>query len=238
MHLGTHFSNNMSWAEHIRTITRTAWQRLNMLRVLKFRLKRFSLEKIYTSFIRPLLQYSDSILGDILNQEEINLVVSVHTEAARIVSRATKLCNIDRLLSDLSWELLHKRRRKHRLILFCKMINHLTPNILSDLVPPHVRVRNSNDIQTVHAWTNLYFNSFLPATVRDWNNLPLHVRQSDSLESFKKYLNSDLTPSPSFYSAGSRLGQVLHTRLRLECSSLNAHLCSRNLVESPLCACG
>ena len=102
MHLGTHFSNNMSWAEHIRTITRTAWQRLNMLRVLKFRLKRFSLEKIYTSFIRPLLQYSDSILGDILNQEEINLVVSVHTEAARIVSRATKLCNIDRLLSDLS----------------------------------------------------------------------------------------------------------------------------------------
>ena len=102
MHFGTHFSNNMSWAEHIRTITRTAWQRLNMLRVLKFRLKRFSLEKIYTSFIRPVLEYSDSILWDNLNQEEINLVDSVHTEAARIVSGATKLCNIDRLLSDLS----------------------------------------------------------------------------------------------------------------------------------------
>ncbi|MEW8185640.1 MAG: reverse transcriptase family protein [Candidatus Thiodiazotropha endolucinida] len=242
-HLGIHFSNSLSWAEHIRTITRTAWQRLNMLRGLKFRLKRFSLEKIYTSFIRPLLEYSDSI-WDNLNQEEINLVESVHTEAARIVSGATKLCNIDRLLSDLSWEPLHKRRRKHRLILFYKMINHLTPDILSDLVPPYVResnpysLRNSNDIQTIHARTNLYFNSFLPATVRDWNNLPLHVRQSDSLETFKKYLNSDLSPSPSFYNAGSRLGQVLHTRLRLECSSLNAHLYSRNLVESPLCACG
>ena len=154
------------------------------------------------------------------------------------------MCNIDRLLSDLNWEPLHKRRRKHRLILFYKMINHLIPDILSDLVPPYVResnpysLRNSNDIQTIYARTNLYFNSFLPATIRDWNNLPLHVRQSDSLETFKKHLNSDLSPPPSFYNAGSRLGQVFHTRLRLECSSLNAHLYSRNLVECPLCACG
>ena len=73
-HLGIHFSNNLSWAEHIRTITRTAWQRLNMLRGLIFRLKRFSLEKIYT-FIRPLLEYGDSIWSN-LNKEEINLVES------------------------------------------------------------------------------------------------------------------------------------------------------------------
>ena len=124
------------------------------------------------------------------------------------------------------------------------MINHLAPDILSDLEPPDVwesnpySLRNSNDIQTIHARTNLYFNSFLLATVRDWNNLPLHVRQSDSLETFKKYLNSDLSPSPSFYNADSRLGQVFHTRLRLECSSLNAQLYSRNLVESLLCTCG
>ncbi|MEW8542639.1 MAG: reverse transcriptase family protein, partial [Candidatus Thiodiazotropha sp.] len=242
-HLGLHFSNNLSWSEHIRIITQTAWQRLSLLRGLKFRLKRFSLEKIYISFVRPLLEYSDSV-WDNLTQEEINLLESVHTEAARIVSGATKLCNIERLLSDLSWEPLYKRRRKHRLVLFYKMVNHLTPDILSDLVPPYVResnpysLRNADDIQTIHARTNLYFNSFLPATVRDWNNLPLHVRQSDSVETFKKYLNSDLSPSPSFYNAGSRLGQVLHTRLRLECSSLNAHLYSRNLVDSPLCVCG
>ena len=100
--LGIHSSNNLSWAEYIRTITRTAWQRLNMLRGLKFRLKRFSLEKIYTSFIQPLLEFSDSI-WDNLNQGEINLLESVHTEAARIVLGAMKLCNIKRLLSDLSW---------------------------------------------------------------------------------------------------------------------------------------
>ncbi|MCG7869883.1 MAG: hypothetical protein JAY74_26365 [Candidatus Thiodiazotropha taylori] len=116
-HLGIHFSKNLSWSEHIRNITRTAWQRLNMLRGLKFKLKRFSLEKIYISFIRPLLEYSDSV-WDNLTQEEINSLESVHTEAARIVSGATKLCNIERLFSDLNWEPLYKRRKKHRLVLF------------------------------------------------------------------------------------------------------------------------
>ena len=124
------------------------------------------------------------------------------------------------------------------------MINHLTPDILSDLVPQYVRESNPKAYE-IHTTYRQFMHGqifplilFLPATVRDWNNLPLHVRKSDSLETLKKYLNSDLSPSPSFYNAGSRLGQVLHTRLRLGCSSLNAHLYSRNLVESTLCACG
>ena len=76
-----------------------------MLRGLKFKLKRFSPEKIYFSFIRPLLEYSDSV-WDNLGQENVKLLESVHTEAARIISGATKLCNIERLLADLEWESL------------------------------------------------------------------------------------------------------------------------------------
>ena len=124
------------------------------------------------------------------------------------------------------------------------MVSRLTPYILSNLVPPYTRennpynLRNAEDIQTIHARTNIYFNSFLPATIRDWNSLPLHVRQSDSILLFKKHLNSNLIPTPKFYNAGTRLGQILHTRLRLECSSLTSYLHARNLIESPLCSCG
>ena len=180
-----------------------------------------------------MLEYSDSV-WDNLGQENVKLLESVHTEAARIISGATKLCNIERLLADLEWESLQNRRRKHRLLLFYKMVNRLTPDILSNLVPLYTRennpynLRNAEDIQTIHARTNIYFNSFLPATIRDWNSLHLHVRQSDSILVFKKHLNSNLIPTPKFYNAGTRLGQILHTRLRLECSSLNSHLHARN----------
>lgn len=60
-HLGLTFSDSCNWAEHIENITAAAWTRLNLIRALKFKLKRKSLEKIYTAFIRPLLEYSDSV---------------------------------------------------------------------------------------------------------------------------------------------------------------------------------
>ena len=60
-HLGLTLANNCSWTEHINNITNTAWHRLNLLRVLKFKINRNALEKMYISFIRPLLEYSNVV---------------------------------------------------------------------------------------------------------------------------------------------------------------------------------
>ena len=74
----------------------------------------------------------------------------------------------------------------------------MTPEFLSSLVPPYIRVtnrynlRNANDIQSIHACTALFHNSFLPATVRDWNSLPLEIRQSESISTFKKHLFANI----------------------------------------------
>ena len=38
--------------------------------------------------------------------------------------------------------------------------------------------------------------------------------------------------------SGTLLGKILHTRLRMNNSSLNEHLFIRNLMDSPNCACG
>ena len=242
-HLGLYLSSDCTWSEHITYICKTAWQRLNMLRGLKFKLKRHTLEKIYISFIRPLLEYSDTV-WDNCSQEQANKLEAIHNEAARIITGATKLCSIDRLHADLCWESLQSRRRKHRLLIFYKMVNKLTPDSLSGLVPPYINennpynLRNNDGIRHIYARTNLYYNSFLPATIRDWNNLPQEVRQADSIQSFKTFLNSNTRLPPPHYGAGTRLGQILHTRLRLECSPLNEHLYRRNLVNSPLCSCG
>ena len=74
--------------------------------------------------------------------------------------------------------------------------------------------------------------------MRDWNNLSLQVRQSESLSIFKNHLFANVSPWPDYFNAGSRVGQVLRTSLRLECSALNNDLYRRNLVGSPLCECG
>ena len=117
-HLGLTFSSTCTWNEHVNNISLKAWTRVNLLRALKFRVSRKSLEKLYISFIRPLLEYSDSV-WDNCSSESKKQLEAIHTESARIVSGATKLCSIDKLFVELGWELLQShRKKKHKLILF------------------------------------------------------------------------------------------------------------------------
>ena len=41
-----------------------------------------------------------------------------------------------------------------------------------------------------------------------------------------------------YYFCGSRLGQILHERLRMQCSSLKQHLYFKNIEPDPYCTCG
>ena len=165
-------------------------------------------------------------------------------EAARIITGATKLCSIEKLLSDLGWKSLQNRRNKHKLVIFYKIINGLAPNYFLDLVPPIIQettnynLQNADDIQTLHARTNLYYNSLSPSTIRAWNSLPEDTKQSPSISSFKFRLNRDMNKPPKYYNTCTRMGQILHTRIRLECSSLNAHLYRKKIVPEPTCQCG
>ena len=52
-HLGITVEHSGSWYKHIQLITSKAWQRIHIIRKLKFHMDRKSLDIIYTSFIRP-----------------------------------------------------------------------------------------------------------------------------------------------------------------------------------------
>ena len=140
------------------------------------------------------------------------------------------------------WETRKKRRINHKLILFYKMYNNLTPDYLSSLVPSsvnevsHYNFRNENDVQTINARTALY-NSFLPSVIREWNNIPDNDKYVDSVDSFKRHIRRDKTPVPKYFYTGSRKLQILYTRLRTECSSLNYDLLVKSISDTPLCSC-
>ena len=242
-HLGIFLSSDGSWHDHINYIKNKAWQRINIMRKLKHNLDRKSLEIIYTSFIRPILEYAD-VIWDNCSQYEKQELEKIQHEAARIATGATKLVSIIELYKEIGWESLENRRYNHKLTLFYKMINSLTPSYLSSMVPPLVSdttrysLRNSNDIRIPSSRTQLFHDSYIPSVVEEWNKLPMHIRNSPSVESFKRSLNSARSPPPSYYYTGDRRSQILHTRLRTNCSPLNLPLFQKNIVASPLCTCG
>ena len=197
---------------------------------------------MYISFIRPILEYGD-VVWDNYTQQEKQDIEKIQIEAARIVTGTTKLVSINSLYKETGWETLETRRKNHKFTLFFKIINDLAPQYLSDLVPATIdssliyNLRNSNNIHLVNVRTSLYFNSFLPSAVRDWNNIPDDRRNVESVIAFKNVLSRDKPIVPRHYPFGNKKEQILHTRLRTNCSVLNYDLYLKNILYSPLCRC-
>ena len=243
-HLGLYFTNDCTWYDnHINYIKEKAWHRLNIMRKHKFKLDRKSVETIYLTFIRPLLEYGD-VIFDNCTQYEKQELDKIQNEAARIATGTTKLVSLATLYKEICWKTLEIRRYNHKLTLFYKMMHNTTPLYLSSLVPQSVsnlsryNLRNSNDLQTIDARTNQYYNSFLPSSVRAWNNLSVEAKQCESVNTFKCLLQKEKKAVPKHYYTGCRKGQILLTRLRTNCSSLNFDFFVKNISDSPLCLCG
>ena len=75
------------------------------MRSLKYRLSRRTLEIMYMSFIRPILEYGNVLFDGcgVNNQVKLN---RVQYEAAKIVSGATHGTSSDLLNNELGWETL------------------------------------------------------------------------------------------------------------------------------------
>ena len=130
-----------------------------------------------------------------------------------------------------------------KLILFYKMRNGICSEYLSSLVTPKIGnntvfyLRNASDYKIIISYIHLYYNSFLPSVVRDWNELSQDTENATSICAFKHRLNSTMIDVPFYYHNGKRTGQTYNAILKTDCSSLNHHLYSKN-IDTPLCICG
>ena len=169
-HLRLYMPRDFTWHEHIEHIKTKAWQRIHVMRRLKFILDRKSLQIIHFAFIRPLLEYAYVVWHNCSMYESNEL--EKKNEATRIVTGATKLVSINALLIETRWETLSSRRPKHNLILIYKMKNNLCPLYLASLVPNNVgdvsryNLINVQHSQTVHA----LFQFVFPSVIREWND--------------------------------------------------------------------
>ena len=108
-HLGLTFSFNGKWHEHINAILSSAAKILGMMRRLKFTLNRKSLNQIYLSFLRPLMEYASSVWDSCTVYEKDSLK-KLQNEAARIVTGLTRSVSLANLYSEIGWLSLSDRR--------------------------------------------------------------------------------------------------------------------------------
>jgi hypothetical protein len=246
-HLGIYLSDNLGWKKHAEETANKANRCLGILRPLKFILDCASLETLYKSFVRPILEYAD-IVWDApdAHRHGLDILERVQTEAARIVTGATARCSTENLYKEAGWEKLSLRRRLHRSTMMFKIMTGLAPESLLQKIPNRVeartryRLRNRGDIQVPFTRLVSYTQSFFPTAVRLWNEFTNALTNSPSVAAFKyNYLKATPRPrtNPLVY-RGERREAVSHSRMRIGCSGLNADLCRElHVLDSAACTC-
>jgi hypothetical protein len=98
--------------------------------------------------------------------------------------------NTEYLCRETGWERLEERRTRRKLQLLYNIQKGSTPSYLLDLIPPTIQsttiypLRTGNDIIVLFCRLSLTRDSFVSATVREWNNLNHSVRYLDTLSTF------------------------------------------------------
>ena len=195
--------------------------------------------------MRPLLEYS-SLVWDNCAIYEKECLEKMQYEAARVVTGLTRSVSINRLLIEVGWIPLSKRREMQKLILIYRQNHNSLPQYICEQMPPTIEqttnypLRNRHNYVTIPRRLSIYSKSTIPSSIDLWNRLDVNVRNSNTLNEFKSRLKNTYTGSivPKYYLAGDRLSNIHHTRIRNACSNLNAHLHINFLRDNPICDCG
>ena len=177
---------------------------------------------------------------------DTEMLEDVQLNVARIVTGAMHCKSISKLYEETGWQTLAKRRGTSKLILMYKQENGLVPNTLCSIISVPARsdiarynTRQQFAIPHFRASTGL-FESFFPSTVRLWNQLPLHTRNSTLLQMFKSKLYQPVIKPikfPQLYNFGDRYFAAQHIQLHIGSSQLNYHLFEIGVKYTAQCSC-
>ena len=187
-YLGVIFHQSMSWSHHIDHLCGKATKSLNFL---KRNISKCSKEVKITAYltsIRPLLEYA-SCVWDPHQLYLINTLEKVQRRAARwVASDYNPMSSVTYLLDQLHWKSLQSRRCIDRLNLLYRVLHHALPSIqLPEYFKPTsypTRLHHQYRYIIPPTRTLAYQQSYFPGTIKQWNNLPNHIIDTESLEQF------------------------------------------------------
>ena len=164
-------------------------------------ISRESTEAIIHPSVTTNLDYCNAILYG-LPKVLVSRLQLVQNRAARIVTFTKKYEHITPSLLDLHWLPVEYRIIYKILLLVCKAIKGLSPSIISSLLSfcsssCSLRSFLNKLLQVPRSKLESYQGDrrFSIAGLKLWNSIPASLRNTDSLNSFKKHLKTFISPS-------------------------------------------
>ena len=248
-HLGLTFSSDLKFKRHVNEVLLKFNRALSPLYQVASYIPRSDLIQIYTAYVQPHLDYCSAVYDGNLTKFDSNRMEKAQNRAARLITGTVRRTHVAALREELGWSSVADRRKKDKLLLFHRLVHdRVIPEFIKAIAPNTreadssrtLRSTTGNTLSQPESRLTAYSCSFVPSTTRCWNELPTEFRLLDDHKKFKKKIVELMGPDrPNpFCMYGSKRGNILHTRLRLNASSLKAHRFSFGHIESPQCLCG
>lgn len=233
--LGIHLNDRMNWDDHVNQTITKANKKLNIIWKLNRELPRYETENVYTTYIRPQLEYCCLVYQSCTKAQQDRLE-HVQRRAAVTCTGAFNRTSTTRLLDELGWSTLETRRNYYNLLQIYKMEHQLCPAYLTSLLPPKQGHRRVTDFRPVRCNTSKFQHSFLPAATRQWNALPNELKTAGTISTFKNGLKKKMfREKVKYYSMSKGKTSIQHTRMRLGLSHLRHQLYTYYIIPSPEC---
>jgi hypothetical protein len=197
--LGITFDSQLNMSNHINILRRNInFQLRNISRIRRF-LDFESCHHIVRALVLSRLDYGNSLL---IGAKECDLdkLQRLQNWAAKLIFRAKKDDSASNLLRTLHWLPVRQRIDFKICLYIFKCVKGLGPSYLNELTkfykPGHLGLRSASDstlLQIHRTYNTTGDKPFEVAGAKLWNDLPAELRLCDSINVFKKCLNTSFS---------------------------------------------
>ena len=193
--LGAFFDANMTMNRHVSEVCRSAFFHIRQIGRIRNFLTRDACSDTVRSAILSRLDYANALFGG-LRQTDLDRLQRVQNCAARVISRTKIRERITPILCDLHWLPVPSRIQFKLCVCMYKVIHGAAPDYICSeltLYRPQRALRSSNNGQLLNITVGRKEAfDFIVKGPQLWNDLPIDIRNSPSLTTFKSRLKTFL----------------------------------------------
>ena len=193
--LGVQFDSTLSLQKHVRTVCKAAFFHINRIWKIRKYLNRSATQALVHAHVLSRLDYCNSLLYG-APACLIQRLQRVQNAAARLVSKAKRMDHATPLLKELHWLPIKTRLEFKIQVMAFKIVKGQAPPYLCELLAPYEPVRAlrscDQNLLNMPSFRLQTFGgrAFSVTAPRLWNQLPLHLKNCDNVDNFKKKLKT------------------------------------------------
>ena len=188
--LGININQDFNWGQQISSLCQSINYRLYILRRIQHFLPMNTRTAFCNAYILPSIDYCSTIWGG-TSVKNLEKVGRLQKRAARLIFNDYS-SRSNTLFRRLNWLPVMHRIEHNKAVLVYKCMNNLLPEYMNEMFTVQsssrytLRSETRGNLVIPKATTNLFKQSLQYSGPKIWNDLPVTLRNSESLATFKK----------------------------------------------------